>query len=670
MTDVAGAGTLQLQPVGQSRRIGRRLRRRKSFVVGVTGLTLIIGAAVLAPWLAPHDPMQQDLMATLLPPAWVEGGSPDFPFGTDALGRDVLSRMMYGARNSLLIAFFAVLIAASLGLAAGVTAGFSRSSMDALLMRMGDMQLAFPFILLAIIVLGVVTDRTALHIILVLGIPGWILYARVVRSRVLSEREKDYVTAAHAIGAGRSRQLRKYVLPAVWQVVLVIALLDFGFVILVESTLSFLGFGLTPPEPSWGSILAEGKRSMIVSPWLAVLPGLAIMLTVLAVNLTADGAADVLDPKLRKGVFRRRRQQDTGRQTVTADETGAVAQDDAAGTARRDDGPLLQVVDLHAEFPFDERSVYAVRGVSFAVDRGKTLGIVGESGSGKSVTALSILQLLDAPGRVTHGRVVFDGRDLTRIPDAEMSRLRGRQLGMIFQNPSASLNPVMTIGSQMVETIAAHQAGAGNRTDVARAALADVGIGDPDRVLRRYPFQLSGGMNQRVMIALAMIARPDLLIADEPTTALDVTTQAQVLEQLVAVTHDHDTALILITHDIALVHEYADDVIVMYAGRIFEAGPVRDVVRQPRHPYTKALLDSVPRADLEPNERLRAIPGELPDPSKPQPGCPFAARCAYVMDICRVEDPPLIEVAEHREAACHLPALPDAPPRAPSEVSV
>jgi peptide/nickel transport system permease protein len=636
------------------RKTSRLLLRRKTFVTGASLLTLIVAVAALAPVLAPHDPIQQDLSASLAPPLWAEGGSMDHPLGTDTLGRDTAARLMYGARNSLVIAFFAVLIASILGLAAGVSAGFSRGWWGSVLMRLGDIQLAFPFILLAIIVLGVLADRNAVHLILVLGIPGWILYARVVRSRVLAERDKDYVTAAKSIGASRYRQMRKYVLPSVWQVVLVIAMVDFGFVILVESTLSFLGLGLTPPTPSWGLTLAEGRRNMIISPWLSILPGLAIMVTVLAINLTADGAADVLDPKLKKGIFGRVSQKTPAVQHAVTD--GDAPAPAGAGPAT---ATLLSVRDLSVEFPLERKSVKAVRSVSFDVDRGETLGIVGESGSGKSVTALSIIQLLDSPGRVTGGEILFEGRDLTRIDDKEMAALRGKRIGMVFQNPASSLNPVLSIGSQMVETIRQHEkVTLGEGREKAANALLDVGIGDPRYILSRYPFQLSGGMNQRVMIAMAMLARPDLLIADEPTTALDVTTQAQVLEQLHTITREHETALILITHDIALVREYADNVVVLYAGQVCESGPVGAVIRSPQHPYTQALLESVPRGDLDPGERLPVIRGELPDPTRVPVGCPFAPRCRYAMDVCVDVNPPLEVVAQDRLAACHLATVP------------
>lgn len=668
MTDLTTGGIPSV-PAGEAApahtHLVRRLLRHKTFAVGATALVIIISIAAFSPLLAPHDPMQQDLSRSLAPPFWVEGGSWDHPLGTDTLGRDVVSRLMYGARNSLTIALFAVLLSAILGLVAGLSAGFSRSWWDSALMRLGDMQLAFPFILLAIIVLGVITERNVIHLILVLGIPGWILYARVVRSRVLVERDKDYVTAAKSIGAGRTRQIWKYVFPSVWMVVLVIAMLDFGFIILVEATLSFLGFGLTPPTPSWGAMLAEGRRNMIVAPWLSIFPGLAIMFTVLAINLTADGAANVLDPKLKKGIFRRVRQTGPSEKPSPSRPGGSghATEREAIDAGGEPTTPtLLDVRDLSVEFPLEDRVVKAVRHVSFQVDRGETLGIVGESGSGKSVSASAIIQLIDPPGRVTGGAVLFEGRDLTRLSDADIAQIRGSRVGMVFQNPSASLNPVISIGSQMVETIKQHHRVSGSEAkEMAGRALHGVGIGDARHVLSQYSFQLSGGMNQRVMIAMAMLARPDLLIADEPTTALDVTTQAQVLEQLREITQVYDTALILITHDIALVREYADSIVVLYAGQVCEAGPVDSVIRHPQHPYTKALLESVPRADLEPGERLTAISGELPDATVVPRGCPFAPRCRFTMDVCQETNPALEAVGSGRVAACHLDSVPSTP---------
>ena len=638
MTDVIGA-VEEVVPRGAlvGARALRGIARRPSAVLGVIGVAVILIGAVFAPWLAPYDPAAQDLAQSLRPPIW-DGGTGEHPLGTDALGRDVTSRLLFGARNSLVISLGAMLIGSLLGLATGLTAGFFGGRVDSVLMRLGDVQLAFPFILLAIAVLGTLSDRNAGHMILVLGIPGWIVYARVVRSRVLSEKEKEYVLAAKAVGASSLRRLKRYVLPSVWQVVPVIALLDVGFLIITESTLSFLGLGLPPPTSSWGLMLAEGRKNMLITPWLSVLPGLAILLTVLSINLVGDGLADVLDPRLRKGTFRRR---------VLKGE--ALHQPGGADA-------LLEVRGLSVEFPLGQRVVRAVRNISFDVRRGETLGIVGESGSGKTVTALSVIQLLDAPGRVTSGEILFEGRDLARIPDRGMRALRGRRIGMIFQNPVGSLNPVLTIGHQMAESMVHLDFSEDDVEGFSGRALTSVGIGDPERVLRQYPFQLSGGMNQRVMIAMAMAPRPDLLIADEPTTALDVTTQAQILDELREITTGLDTSLILITHDIALVAERADTVLVMYAGQVAEYGPASRVVSEPGHPYTRALLESVPRADHESGVDLQVIPGELPDPTASPAGCPFAPRCPAVMDICHRVNPPSFPIGLHHWAACHLRA--------------
>lgn len=286
---------------------GRRRTEESPSPVPVAALgvfALIVLIALFAPALAPHDPLQQNLGDNFKPPMWQEGGTATYPLGTDPLGRDLLSRLMYGARYSLLISISAVLLGAALGFVVGIAAGFFGGWTDTVLMRLGDIQLAFPFVLFAIAVLAVSPERTPLQIIIVLGVSSWVTYARVVRSRVLSEREKDYARAAKALGASRWRVLNRYVMPNVWQVIPPIAMLTLGFFVIVESLLSFLALGLSPPTPSWGSILADGRQYMMLTPWMALLPGLAILVTVLSVSLAADGLADVFDPKLAQGVFR------------------------------------------------------------------------------------------------------------------------------------------------------------------------------------------------------------------------------------------------------------------------------------------------------------------------------------------------------------------------------
>ncbi len=654
MSDAVAAAE-QMAP--DASRAGTRLWRGalKSplMLVGMAGTLVIVAAAVFAPMLAPYDPTSQNLASILVPPIWHPDGTVEHVLGTDGLGRDVASRLLFGARNSLFVAGAAMLVGSSLGLITGLVAGFFGGRTDAIVMRLGDVQLAFPFILLAIAVLGVLPDRHPVHLILVLGIPGWIIYARVVRSRVLAEREKDYVEAARAVGAGSWRRLFRYVLPSVWQVVPVIALLDIGFLIIMESTLNFLGLGLQPPASTWGGILAEGRRNMVVSPWLPVLPGLAIMVTVLSINLFGDGLAALFDPRLRRGGMRRIIPPSPSARAAMA---APSPREEVAEpvTSDGDAGSLLRIRDLHVEFPVEDGTVHAVRGIDLDIRPGETLGVVGESGSGKSVTASAIIQLLDPPGRVTSGSILLDGEDLVRATNRRMRGLRGRDIGMIFQNPAASLNPVLTIGFQMREAIRHVTGGSASAAaTLARQVLVDVGIPDPDRISRQYPFELSGGMNQRVMIAMALAVKPRLLLADEPTTALDTTTQAQILRSLADLTDEQDISLLLITHDVALIAEYADTILVLYAGEVCEYGPVDQVIADPRHPYTRALLESVPRIDSA-NEQLETIPGELPDPRATRTGCPFAARCSEVMDVCRDEVAPPFPIAPGHVAACHL----------------
>jgi oligopeptide/dipeptide ABC transporter ATP-binding protein len=305
--------------------------------------------------------------------------------------------------------------------------------------------------------------------------------------------------------------------------------------------------------------------------------------------------------------------------------------------------PLLEVKELHTEFRTGAGVVHAVDGISYTVDPGETVAIVGESGSGKSVGALSILRLIpDPPGRITGGQVLFDGRDLMGLSEEQMRRVRGGDIGMVFQEPMTSLNPVLTIGRQITETLEQHRgmdrAAADRRAD---ELLGLVGIADANRRLEQYPHQLSGGMRQRVMIAMALSCNPKLLIADEPTTALDVTIQAQILELMQKLTQRLGVALIIITHNLGVVARYAQRVNVMYAGRIVESGTAAAVYHNPRHPYTIALLRSVPRLDRPRQSRLDPIEGQPPDLTQLDRGCSFRPRCRFAIEKCAEARPPL-----------------------------
>ena len=314
---------------------------------------------------------------------------------------------------------------------------------------------------------------------------------------------------------------------------------------------------------------------------------------------------------------------------------------------------LLDVRALKTFFQVEGGEFPAVDGISFSIDPGRTLGIVGESGCGKSVTALSIMGLVPRPpGRIAGGEILFDGVDLLRLSTAALRELRGDRISMIFQEPMTSLNPVLTVGEQIVEGILRHRTMSRDAAkDLAIEMLRMVHISSPEQRFNDYPHRLSGGMRQRVMVAMALACKPKLLIADEPTTALDVTIQAQILDLMRTLREETGTAIILITHDLGVVAELADDVVVMYAGRIVERATVVALFAEPQHPYTVGLLGSIPRLDIE-QDRLAAIEGQVPNPLAPVTGCRFHPRCPFVIERCRQEDPPLFDLGNGHESAC------------------
>jgi peptide/nickel transport system ATP-binding protein len=315
--------------------------------------------------------------------------------------------------------------------------------------------------------------------------------------------------------------------------------------------------------------------------------------------------------------------------------------------------PVLSVRDLRVEFVTRRGALKAIDGMSFEIGRGEVLGVVGESGAGKSVTGSAVIGLIDPPGRIAGGEIRLSGRRIDNLPPEEMRKVRGKRIGMIFQDPLTSLNPLYRVGEQLVETIRTHtnlSSSAARRRAI--DLLAEVGIPAPDRRIDGYPHEFSGGMRQRVVIALALCAEPELIIADEPTTALDVSVQAQIISLLKRLGREHGTAIMLVTHDMGVIAETADRVAVMYAGRIAEIGPVREVVQSPLHPYSKGLMGAIPSLAGE-ADRLVQIPGSMPRLSAIPPGCPFNPRCPYVFDRCRVERPEAVQRDVHR-VACHL----------------
>jgi peptide/nickel transport system ATP-binding protein len=320
-------------------------------------------------------------------------------------------------------------------------------------------------------------------------------------------------------------------------------------------------------------------------------------------------------------------------------------------------GPILAVERLRVEFPTRRGTLVAVHDVSFEIARGEVLGVVGESGAGKSITGAAIIGLIDPPGRIAGGEIRLDGRRIDNLPPGRMRKVRGREIGAVFQDPLTSLNPLYTVGRQLVETIRTHlPLGESEARARAVALLEEVGIPAADRRIDHYPHQFSGGMRQRVVIALALAAQPKLIIADEPTTALDVSIQAQIIQLLKRLCRDHHTAVMLVTHDMGVIAETADRVAVMYAGRIVEVGPVADVIHRPRHPYTVGLMGSIPSIGAT-VERLAQIDGTMPRLDAVPGGCAFHPRCPRAIDRCRAERPELVAV-DGTSAACWLAAVP------------
>ena len=316
--------------------------------------------------------------------------------------------------------------------------------------------------------------------------------------------------------------------------------------------------------------------------------------------------------------------------------------------------PLLDVQNLHISFNTPHGESHTLRGVNFAVERGKIFGIVGESGCGKSLTGKAVLDLVPHPGKITEGRILFEGEDLRQKSERERRELRGNQIGMIFQDPSAALNPVFSIEQQMLGVMQRHRkAPKAVLRERAMELINDVGLPNPARILKSYPHELSGGMQQRVMIAMSLSLDAQLLIADEPTTALDVTIQAQILDLLVKLRDDKGVTIILITHDMGVVAETCDEMAVFYAGRVVETGSAENIFNNPQHPYTQGLLAALPHTSSRGHE-LKVIPGSVPSGFDRSPGCPFAARCEHVIDICHQQMPTFAQFDGSHQALCHL----------------
>lgn len=603
----------------------------------------------------------QDPLATGLP---AQPPGPDHWFGTDRVGRDVFARIMHGARYSLMIGLGATLVALVAGGILGGIAATSHRAVDESVMRVLDVVMAFPGIALAAVLVAVFGSGLPVLVvaIAVIYVPS---LTRVVRANVLAQYGEDYVWAERLIGARRPYILAKHVAVNCAAPVMVFATILVADAIVYEASLAFIGSGIQDPLPSWGNVISYGRQLLLSGGWWATFfPGLAILLTVLALNILAEGLtdawsapkaavrtqpsdADAADADADGGGASTSASADDGTEEKTLARLAAVVNEraDDVPPVAEDAATLLSVRDLRITFPRSHGEASVVDGISFDVRAGETLGLVGESGCGKSLTSLALMGLLPRQAEVS-GQILLDGRDLLSLPPRERRAFCGPELAMVYQDAMSSLNPSVMVGTQLRQLT--RRGG-----DQSPAELLELVGLTPERTMRSYPHELSGGQRQRVLIAMALSRKPRLLIADEPTTALDVTVQAQVVELLGRLREELGFAMVLVSHDLALVGEMSHRIAVMYAGQLAETGPVRSLLTRPRHHYARGLLGSV--LSLEDGvERLHQIPGVVPAAHDFGAGCRFAGRCPAAGADCLTAPPaPTVDQPGHEYACLH-----------------
>ena len=509
----------------------------------------------------------------------------NYLLGADHLGRDILSRVMWGTRLSLAVGFSAALIAAILGSFIGIIAGYFGGFFDNILMRSVDVLMAFPYVLLALAIVAVMGPGlfNSLIAVAIVNIP---FFARNVRGISLAYAKSDFMIAAKISGRSTFSCIIFELLPNLIPTIIVAFSTTIGWMILETAGLSFLGLGSQPPQADLGSMLGEGRASLIVHSHNSLIPGLMILFIVMGFNLFGDGIRDALDPKLSQGKL--------GRSKALTDLKKNFV------FSERCSKSFLEVNNLTTKFIRNNYEIEAIKKVNLSLQKGECLAIVGESGSGKSVTALSITRLVASPpGIITEGFINYKGTDLLNINLQTMQDIRGKKISYIFQDPQSTLHPLQKVGSQISEIVINHKII--NKVKLNKEVLEllrNVKIIDPERVVNLYPHQLSGGMRQRIGIAMAIANKPDIIIADEPTTALDVTVQAKILSIINDLKKEFNLSIIFISHDLNVVSKISDNIAVMFNGEIVEFGKTKKILNNPNNQYTKKLIKTSPRLSL------------------------------------------------------------------------
>ncbi|GAB3617750.1 dipeptide/oligopeptide/nickel ABC transporter permease/ATP-binding protein [Okibacterium endophyticum] len=546
----------------------RRALRRPLAVVAAVVVLVIVVACAAAPLIAPYDPLLNDLAHSL------DGPSSAHLLGTDKLGRDVLSRLLYGGRPALISALLVSVVALAISIPLGVLAGYIGGNLDRIIMRVTDVAWALPTMVILLVILAVfggslVVANLALGLLLVPPV------TQNLRGSARAVRGELYIDAARASGVSQPRIVFRHVLPRIAGPVLVQATIVASMAILFTSGLAYLGFGVQPPTPTWGSMVTEGATAANSNGWLLASAGGIIAVTVIAFGIIGDTVRDVV-VETWAGAPRSRRR-------VRAFSDGVAGSGSATS--------LLEFRNVSITYGREHETTLVVKDVSLSLDAGEIVGIVGESGSGKTTLARAVLGLLRGSGEVSGGHILFEGNDVASLPTERLRALRGARLGYVSQEPMAALDPMMRVGTLIAETLTRLRGVSKHEARVMTLELLrTVQLTDPQRVARLYPHQVSGGMAQRIAIAWALAGDPSLLIADEPTTALDVTVQAEILDLLRALRDRRGMAILVVTHDFGVVSDICDRAIVMRDGQVVESGPLPDLLLDPQRTYTQSLV--------------------------------------------------------------------------------
>lgn len=604
---------------------------------GIGWLSFIFVASITAPMWRPYDVAEQDLLARL------QGPSSAHWLGTDPVGRDILSRVFTAGALPLLSSMVMLIVAFAIAVPAALFAAERGGKTEQFIARFAETIMSLPGTVVLLAAIGAIGNK----IYPIMAIFGLLISSAVFRILLgiaKSSRQRLYVDAARVNGMGSFRINVIHVLPAMARSIAVQAALTYAIGLVIVNGLAFLGFGPSEPDPSWGFMIKDASDNIFTSAWLMIPPGLALAITVIAANTLSDSLAAPQGDSHDSGtVTKRRRAAGLALLTPSAE---PINDDNLLRvhelTIAVDDGPTL------------------VSGVSFALKPGEVLGLVGESGCGKTMTARSLLGLVPGGVSVANGSIQWQGRELVGSTESQLRALRGSEIAMISQEPMVALDPLFSVKYQLTRPIRRmRNVGRREAESIALELLDQVGIVGAADVMKSYPHQLSGGMAQRVAIALALTGEPKLLVADEPTTALDVTVQAEILSLLRELVRDTDMSIVIVSHDLGVIADICDQAAVMYAGEIVESGQVSDVLEDAQHPYTMALLGASPHVgeDEPVPHRLAAIDGTVPPPGKWPTGCRFAARCQFASAACSEPNELVTNSSAHAVRCIHADHL-------------